>query len=303
MVKPTLLIAFLLLGQSFSLRAESAKLTVLTTTLPIFSLTASVAGKYAEVENLVPPGIEPHDYQISSRELRKIRQAALILINGLRLEDWLDRYLKSKDTQAKVVTVSRGLDSEVIFGVTPLLGTTARPDSRFPNPHFWLDPVLARRALTNILAALQAADPPHAAVFAENAAQLSHQLDDLNSDYDREMGLLRDKPFVTSHDFFAYLARRYRLKLAGVVESDPEVEPSLRYVIELTALIRRERVAVIFVEPRFSSKIVDQLCHDLGIVSRELDPIETGPLTPGAYVEGMRRNLSTLKEALGGKRK
>jgi zinc transport system substrate-binding protein len=297
--------AVLLIG-AFSLQAETGaslpKLRVLTTTLPVFSLCSTVAGDFAGVENLLPPGVEPHDYQISSREIRKIRDAKVILLSGLRLEDWLDRYLAGPEIQAKVVVVSHGFESGAIYGATPLAGSGDRGRALAPNPHFWLDPILAARAAANILAALHAADPARAAVFAANAAKLQRDLAELDASYSRELQPLREKPFVTSHDFFAYPARRYRLRLAGVLEADPEVEPSLRHVVDLGAMIRREKVGVIFVEPRFPSKLADQLCLDFGLVRRDLDPIEIGPLTAGAYLEGMRRNLVSLKEGLGGRK-
>jgi zinc transport system substrate-binding protein len=281
--------------------AGPEELSVLTTTLPIFSLVAAIAGDFATVENLVPPGIEPHDFQITGREIRKIRQTKIIFINGLRLEDWLDRYLNPKDTQAKIVVVSSGFESTVIDRVTPLLGSSSRDDFRFPNPHFWLDPTLAACAVTNILKSLQAADPSHATDFFQNAAKLSRQLSELDAEYTRELRPLQDRAFVTSHDFFAYAARRYHLKLAGVVETDAEVEPSLHYIRKLSSMLRREKVGVIFVEPRSSTRLIDQLCQDLGIVRKELDPIEVGDLTPAAYFDGMRRNLDKLKEGLSGK--
>ncbi len=280
--------------------ASPDKIKILTTTLPVFALASSIARDEAEVENLVPSGVEPHDYQITSRDLRKIHQAGLVLINGLHLEDWMNRYLADASTQKKVFPVSNGFENELIHGPTPLLGSVSRGNDLLPNPHFWLDPVLARRAAANILHILEKADPNHAAAYAANAARYDAELQALDADYSRELAPLRDKPFITSHDFFPYLARRYHLRLGGVVELIPEVNPSLHYIEELAAMIRREKVQTLFVEPLFSSKLANQLCRDLGVRRLELDPIETGPPTASAYVDAMRRNLNHLKEGLGG---
>jgi zinc/manganese transport system substrate-binding protein len=210
----------------------------------------------------------------------------------------MNRYLDDPATQKKVFPVATGFDSDVIYGATPLLGAGGRKPAPLPNPHFWLDPILARRAADNILHRLQEADPAHSAAYATNAARLDAQLVALHADFERDLQPLRSRPFITSHDFFPYLARRYHLNLAGVVEIVPEIDPSLRYITQLAGMIRREKVRVLFVEPYFSSKLANQLCLDLGVRRLELDPVETGPATPSAYLDAMRQNLEHLKEGL-----
>jgi zinc transport system substrate-binding protein len=291
----------LALTWSASRAAGPAKLKVLATTLPVYSLAATVAGDTAEVRNLLPPGVEPHDYQLSSRQVRMLGEAQIVLISGLGLESWMEGFLQRDEVKRKVSAVSSGMEGEAIRGVTPLLGLVRTEELGTPNPHFWLDPTLAARGVTNILRAFAQADPENAATYATNAARLVGQLEELDADYRRGLGPVTNRPFVTTHDSFAYLARRYHLKLAGVLEIVPDVEPSLRYLDQLSAMIRREKAGVIFVEPRSPSKLAEQLCKDLGIASRELDSIETGPLTATAYLDAMRSNLRSLKEGLSGK--
>jgi zinc transport system substrate-binding protein len=109
---------------------------------------------------------------------------------------------------------------------------------------------------------------------------------------------VRSKPFITYHDAFPYFVRRYGLQLAGVVEETPDVEPSPRYLARLSQTVREKGVNVIFTEPQFSSKLVQQITRDLHISTGQLDPLETAALTSTSYEEGMRNNARTLQEAL-----
>jgi len=104
------------------------------------------------------------------------------------------------------------------------------------------------------------------------------------------------------HDAFPYLARRYGLKVAGVIEQTPDVEPSLKYLSELGRVIREERVRVIFTERQAvggsESKVAEQLGRDYNVPVAALDTLETGEFTPDAYENGMRRNLRELEKYL-----
>ena len=166
------------------------------------------------------------------------------------------------------------------------------------NPHVWLDPRLASHAVKNILSALQKADPLHAARYATNAESYLKKLEDLDAELRQFLQPVRDKPFVTSHDAYAYFVQRYELRLAGVVERVPDIEPSPRELANLYQTIREKKATVIFAEPQFSSKLVRQMARDLGLEVAELDPMETGEPTASAYEEGMRRIAGTLLKHL-----
>jgi ABC-type Zn uptake system ZnuABC Zn-binding protein ZnuA len=107
-------VTLVVLGMAETGRAEGRKLKVLTSFLPVYCFTVNVAGDLAEVENLLPPGADPHEFQFSPREMRKLNAADVIVINGLQLESWLDRVIKSTDHPQTVVEMAAGLKSELI---------------------------------------------------------------------------------------------------------------------------------------------------------------------------------------------
>jgi zinc transport system substrate-binding protein len=281
-------------------RAEGRKLKVLTSFLPVYCFTANVAGDLAEVENLLPPGADPHDFQFSPREMRKLTSADMIVINGLGLESWLDRILSSPDRPRIIVEAASGLKAELITSLPYIpAGDGANAGERAaPNPHIWLDPRLAEHAVTNILAALQKADPANAAGYEQNARRYVAQLEQLDTELRAGLAAAKGQPVITFHNAFPYFARRYDLKIVGVVEQVPDVQPSPRYLAALGQVIRREQVKVIFAERQSSPRLAEQIGRDYHVPVAQLDTLEAGEFKPDAYEAGMRSNLLVLEKTL-----
>ena len=106
------------------------------------------------------------------------------------------------------------------------------------------------------------------------------------------------RSIVTSHDAFPYLARRYRLTVVGVLEEQPEIDPSPAQLTALRAAIRQHHVGVLFADPNDRQGRLRQLASDFQVSLATLDTLEAAPLTPGSYEEAMRRNLETLARHL-----
>jgi len=266
--------------------AEAAALRVVTTIPPIYCLTANVAGNLANVENLLPPGAAAHDFQFSFAERRRLEQADLVIANGLDLESWLDKVLKQSGPR-RVVRCAAGLEC-----------SQQQSTNRAPNPHVWLDPILACGMVTNILAALQEADPANASSYATNAAAFVLRLRKLDEELRAGLASLPGRAIITSHDAFPYLAHRYGLEVVGVIEERPEVDPSPAHLSALRALIKRHGVKALLVDAHEPPRRARQLGRDFGVSIGVLDTLEEAPLTASAYEDGMRRNLRALQQAL-----
>jgi ABC-type Zn uptake system ZnuABC Zn-binding protein ZnuA len=283
--------------------APAQPLKVVTSFFPVYALAVNVAGDRAEVTNLLPAGVGPHEYQLAPHDLRKISGASLVLIHGLGVESWLAPALKNAGlTPDRVVEVTAGLRSELIFPATSQKQAgegkeTPKHDQHpheGPNAHTWLDPQLMLHGVSNVLAAFQRVDPAGAAVYATNAARYADRLRKLDTELAAQLTPVRERAMITFHDAFPYFIRRYGLRLAGVIEEAPDVEPSPRYLAELYRTARKVKVRALFTEPQSATKLARRIGQDLGIAVAELDPMETGELTPRAYEELMRRNAQTL---------
>lgn len=286
------------------LAQEEKRPRVVTTFLPGYSLAASVAGDLAEVTNLLPSGGNLHDYQMTPRDMRQLAGADLIIINGLGLESFLDRAMANLGTELerKVVRMSDGLEGRLIEeGHDHDHGHEHHDHDHAHgehNPHIWLDPRLAAHAVTNITRALQRVDAGRSEEYAKNAAALVERLKALDAELEARLRPLSGRAFVTYHNAFPYLVRRYGLELAGVVELSPEVAPSPREMSRLLRTIREREVKALFTEPGSRSRLAERIARDAGVKLAELDPLESGELKAEAYEEGMRRNGEALVNAL-----
>lgn len=283
----------------------STKPVIATTILPVHCLAANVAGDHAEVISLMAGTADAHDFQLTPRERRLLDRANLVVVNGLGMESWLSRFAKGPKETSRVVTLSTGLEAEMIQSSHPAADSGHSHAagghehcSHGINPHIWLDPHLYRRMVTNFLTAIQTIDPTNATAYASNATVYLARLERLDQDLQSGLSSLTNLPIVTYHDAFPYLARRYGLRVVGVVEEMPHVSPTPKHLSELRNIIEKERVKVLFTEPQHPDKLARRLAEDLKLRVLPLDTLETGEFTPSAYEEGMRKNLQSLRESL-----
>lgn len=296
-----LLLVLALLGD-VARAAEGKKLRVVTTILPVYCFASGVIGEQGTVENLLPANVGPHDYQLSPSDLRKLKEADLVIFNGLGLDNWVLKAVGNAGS-ARAVELGKLFKGEIIESGADHLDTADHKHGHDHhhgpgNPHVWLDPQLAMRCVTNILAAAQKANPAAAADYARNAEAFLAKLKKLDADIAEKLAPVKEKPFITQHDAFPYFIRRYQLKLAGVVETTPDVSPSPRYLADLLRVIRDKKVPVIFNDAMGSARLSRQVARDAKIRTAELDTLERGKLQASAYEEGMRRNAETLAREL-----
>ena len=307
----------LLLGLLSVLGAPAAEIRVLTTLPAIHSWAANVAGDTAAVESLLPANVGPHDFQFRPSDLRKLAAADVVLMNGLGVDTWLTRAVTrgASKPSRRVVTVTDGLQKQLIHDRTPLAIDPTTTGSKKPsqdhshdhdhdhsdddaNPHVWLDPVFAKHCVSNIIQALCQADPAHAEGYTRRGETYLRELDQLDEQIRSSLKGLSNRKVVTFHDAFPYFCRRYDLQLVGVIEEVPSVDPSPKYLAQLSRAIRQQQVRVIFSEPQFNPRLVQRLANDLAIGVAELDVLETGTASRTFYIDGLRRNLRTLESAL-----
>jgi zinc transport system substrate-binding protein len=274
------------------------KLRVVTTIFPIFCFASGVIGSEGEVQNLLPANVGPHDYQLSPSDIRKIKDADLVIINGLGLDNWV---LKAVDTnKTRLLTLGALLTKTNLIDIPADLDIEGKHHHGHEhqhgpaNPHIWLDPQLAIRCVNIISNAIAARNP----AYKTNAAAYVTLLTQLDSEIAAQLQPVRAKPFITQHDAFPYFVRRYQLKQVGILEPTPDVSPSPRFLADLLKVIRDKNVRVIFNDPRSSPRLVKQVAADAKIRMAELDTLESGKLDPQGYEKGMRRNAATLVREL-----
>ncbi|MEH2425421.1 MAG: metal ABC transporter substrate-binding protein [Nostoc sp.] len=279
-------------------QAQSGKTKVVTTFLPIYLFTKAVALNVADVEILVPPGTEVHEYQATPENVKAIATANVLVKNGLGLEEFLENTVKNaQNPKLTEIDASKGI--KPLNEISPVVKTVQQEkdhEHAQGNPHVWLDPVLAKQQITNIRDGLIAADPANKATYEANAAAYIKKLESLNSEFQQTLQKTPSCTFITFHDAFPYLAKRYNLKQVAVVQI-PEDQLSPTDVQNAVNAVKKYKVKALFSEPGVDNKLLTSLSKDLKLTLRTLDSLETGETDPQHYFQAMKANLQTLETA------
>ncbi len=206
-------------GSTASSKAKmvQGKVNVVTSFYPLYEFTRNIGGEYVNAINLVPAGVEPHDWSPKSRDIKNMTQAQVFVYQGAGFEGWVKDFLGSlsADSTLKVVEASKGAD---------LIKTTENKEEY--DPHAWLSPLNAVKMANNIKMALIEADPAHKDVFEQNYTKYAAKLTDLDARYKKEIARTSKKEIAVSHHAFAYLCRDYGLTQMSIMGLSPDAEPT-----------------------------------------------------------------------------
>ena len=296
--------------------SSGARLPVVTTFLPITLFTRAVAGDCATVTPLIPANTGPHEFQARPSDLTALRQARVLVKNGLEMEGFLDKLVASVgNSELAVIDSSRGIatidapEGEAEHGHEHGSAHEHGEDEGHGhahgavNPHIWLDPLRAVQQVETIRDGLVKADPSCAEGYKRNAAAYITQLQTLNSEIAAQLKPYSGKTFIAFHDFAPYFAQRYGLKAEFLVDV-PELNPSPADLQRVGAEVRKTQLKALLSEPQEGQRSFNTLAQDLGVKIVVFDPLETGSLDaakdPGTYLQVMRQNAAGLVQAFGG---
>lgn len=279
---------------------------VYTSIYPIYYLTSRIAGEGIEVETMIPPSADPHNWEPSPRQIAELETCELFIYNGAGLEPWADKVRSLVGTNNTAVLELASLFQEQLVdssGEHSAENSVAESGhSHEYDPHFWLDPVMAKEMAIAIREALIQVDPKNKDLYMENCAALEQDLDKLHEEYINTLSRCRKKEFVVTHQAFGYLAKRYGLKQISVMGISTESEPSPFRLAELSKLLKEKGINYVFTEPFTGDKVAQTLAAETGGKVLELNPL--GGLTEAQiesgddYLSIMRENLKQLKVAL-----
>ncbi len=141
-------------------------------------------------------------------------------------------------------------------------------------------------------------DPGNAPQYEKNSREYIARLEALRREMHDGLDAYRGTPIVTFHEAFSYFAEEFGLKIVGVIEREPGSAPSARELADTIGIIKKLRVKALFSEPQYPAAAAETIARETGVRLYLLDPAVTGPATPDAYIDTMRKNLATLKVAL-----
>ena len=305
---------------------QSPTIDVVTTSNIVADWVRAVGQDRVNVSALLPPNSDPHIFQPTPKDTALIADADLVMSVGLFLEaSWLDKLIEN---------AARDPDSVVALGeaVVPPSddedhegehdhdehhegeegdheGEHAEHghhghDHGGVDPHFWLDPVLAKVAVNSIAAQLSAADPAGQTYYQDNAAAYNRELDTLHNWIQERVAILPEERrlLVTSHDAFQYFATRYGFEVAlAILPYTTEVEPTAQELAELIEAIEHEGAPAVFAETSHSDRLARRIAEETD--TKLVGGLYTGSLgepggEAGTYLDLMRHNVDTIVGAL-----
>jgi zinc transport system substrate-binding protein len=270
------------------------KVTVVAGFYPLAEAAHEVGGGLVHVRNLTPPGVEPHDLELTPDEIAAIQSADVVLYLGHGFAPAIEA----------AAAQAEGTAVDLLQGMPLKQGVPeAGQGGAVPDPHVWLDPVLYRRVVDRTEQALTRARPRDAAAFESNARAFDAELGRLDQEYRNGLAGCARNVIVTSHAAFGYLSARYGLVQEPISGLSPDAEPSPQRLAQLVDLVKRDGVTTIFTEELVSPKVAETLAREVGVKTAVLNPLEgltKQEVAAGQdYVSVMRSNLKTLQEALG----
>ena len=261
---------------------------------PLAWMAEQVGGDHVTVDSLTRQGAEPHDLELTPRDVAAVSDADLVVyLSGF--QPAVDDAVAEADDDA-VFDAAPAADLDLTF--TPIEDGEAHADEAGSvDPHFWLDPTRLVAVAAAFADDLSRVDPDHAADFAANLADLTDRLDALDAEFTTGLATCAHTELVTSHNAFGYLARRYGLTQVGITGLTPEEEPSPADLAAATRFVEDHDVTTIYFETLVGADIADTVADEAGVATDVLDPIEgLNDQSQGRdYLEVMTANLSNLR--------
>ncbi|WP_302632511.1 metal ABC transporter solute-binding protein, Zn/Mn family [uncultured Clostridium sp.] len=277
------------------------KLTIVTSFYPMYISTLNIVKDIPNVEviNMTAPQTGClHDYSLSTKDLKTLSSADIFVINGAGMESFLDDVI-DEYSDLKIIEASNGIS---------LIEDTDHDEHEHEhehehdvNPHVWVSISKNIEEVSNIAKELSAFDPNHASEYEANADAYIAKLENLRTEMHAALDNVNNKDIITFHEAFPYFAEEFNLNIAGVIEVEPDSEPSAKEVENIISIINEKNIKTLFTEPQYSSKIAETIAKETGASIYTLDPIVTGDANEDAYddyIVKMQENLNTLKEAL-----
>jgi zinc transport system substrate-binding protein len=276
----------------------SGRVRVAASFYPIAWAAEQVGGPDVDVDSLTKAGAEPHDLELTPREVGAVADSDLVLyVHGFQpsVDDAVGEAPKGH-----VLDLAGAADLDLTF--TPIEEGAAHEDEAGSvDPHFWLDPTRLASVAEAIGRRFAEIDPDHADGYAERTRALVARLDRLDASLRQGLTGCSSTTIVTSHNAFGYLARRYGLTQMGITGLTPEDEPSPADLAAVTSFVREHRVGTIFFEALVSPDLARTVASETGARTEVLDPLESiSDESQGHdYLEVMASNLRNLRSALG----
>ena len=282
---------------------EGGKILVAASVAPIVDIVKNVVGGAADVQGLIPEGVDSHTFEPTSDTARTLAEADVIFLNGLDLED---PTLKLAEANLKDGAEIYELGPHTIQPDAYLFDFSFPKSGGHPNPHLWMDVANAITYTTLVRDELAKVDPANAATYRANAESYLATLHELDGAVQDAIDTIppANRLLLTYHDSFAYFANHYGMRVIGAIQPADFSEPSAQEVASLIRQIEQNHVPAIFGSEVFPSPVLAQIASETGARYEDSLRDDDLPGDPGkpehSYVGLMLYDVRTMVTDLGG---
>ena len=271
--------------------SSRADLTVASLSTVTTDLARNIGGTHVKVTAIIRPGIDPHEFEPTTGDVRRVADADLVLYTGKGIEGFLAKLREAAGTKARVVDVGTSI---------PSLSMTEE-GHKVEDPHWWHSVENMKRATRTVGDAFAKADPANAAVYGKNAETYLASLEELQRWIRVKLAELprSKRKLVTSHDALQYFAKDYGFTIEPVKGISTGEEPSSKHVKEVIGVIRDQGVKAVFLESIENPRAVEQISLETGAKTGGILYSDgLGESEASSYDSMMRHNVSTIVDGL-----
>ncbi len=283
-------------------QVQAAKVRVVATLTDLADLTRQIGGDHVEVRSLATGIEDTHGVPMKPSFVPVLNRADLVVLVGFDCEH---AFLPALLEACKNPRIQYGKPGYVDCsqGIVPMEVPKSTDHSEgdvhpYGNPHYMLDPVLAKTAVQNIYSALVAVAPQYEADFTRNRDAYLAKFDAKIAEWQEAMKPLKGVKFVSYHEHWPYFAARFGMDYVGTIELKPGVDPTPRHIEDLVNEMKAEHAQIVVREPQFPEKVPALIAKQTGATLVKLPIMPGGVPHTETYIDEMNYIVHSLVDAI-----
>jgi len=299
---------------SLALPAHSA---VVASIKPLGFIAAAISEGITPVEVLLPDGASEHDYSLRPSDVKRIKNADLVIWIGPEMEAFLTKPASalpaSKNLEIAALPavksqLIRGGEDEDEHEESHASDKSEEQDSSHThhhhgeyNMHLWMSPKIAQESAVAIHGKLLELMPESKAKLDANLQQFEAALAETDKHIGAQLAPVRNKGYFVFHDAYSYFEKHYGLSPAGHFTVNPEIQPGAQRLHQIRTQLVEQKAVCVFAEPQFRPAVIDAVSRGTSVRKGTLDPLGMGiSLTKDSYVKFLSQLSSQYASCLNG---
>ncbi|WP_033477190.1 zinc ABC transporter substrate-binding protein ZnuA [Erwinia amylovora] len=297
--------------------ALPAQAAIVASVKPVGFIAAAIAEGVTPVEILLPDGASEHDYALRPSDIKRLRDAKLVVWVGPEMEAFMSKSVAT-------LPAAKSIEMSELPGVKSLLLKGADDDEDKENAphaagkngheheyehhhhgeynmHLWMSPEISRKTAIAIHAKLLELMPADKHQLDANLQHFEAELSSADAKINSQLAPVKDKGYFVFHDAYTYFEKHYGLSPTGHFTVNPEIQPGAQRLHQIRTQLVEQKAVCVFAEPQFRPAVIEAVARGTKVRSGTLDPLGTD-ISPGkdSYVQFLSQLSSQYASCLKG---